>query len=157
MLVAADVQEGTPVIFDSYEKEDGTRKSEYGKYGRLKRDGSANISEEGFEHVIRYEDGIKSDFVLASCSVPINYDYTRLDVETRTIVEGQDDNTYGKRNHSSSKGRNKVRFFWDGGLLANTPFKESLEKFAKFHISTSFEKGEPRLLLVAADVQEGSP
>jgi len=42
-------------------------------------------------------------------------------------------------------------------IYDNTPFKESLEKFAKFHISTSFEKGEPRLLLVAADVQEGSP
>src|SRR5215472_14406454 len=127
LLVAADVQEGSPVIFDSYEKEDGTRKSEYGKYGILKRDGSANISEEGFEHVIRYEDGIKSDFVLASCSVPMNYDYTRLEVETRTmIVEGQDDNTYGERNHSSSKGRNKVRFFWDGGLLANTPLRQTV-------------------------------
>ena len=127
LLVAADVQEGSPVIFDSYEKEDGKRKSEYGKYGRLKRDGSANISEEGFEHVIRYEDGIKSDFVLASCSVPINYDYTRLEVETRTmIVEGQDDNTYGDRNHSSSKGMNEVRFFWDGGLLANTPLRQTV-------------------------------
>ncbi|MGC2574347.1 MAG: patatin-like phospholipase family protein, partial [Candidatus Nitrosopolaris sp.] len=43
LLVAADVQEGSPVIFDSYEKEDGTRKSEYGKYGRLKHDSSANV------------------------------------------------------------------------------------------------------------------
>jgi NTE family protein len=92
----------------------------------LKRDGSANISEEGFEHVIRYEDGIKSDFVLASCSVPINYDYTRLEVETRTMIEGQDDNTYGDRNHSSSKGMNEVRFFWDGGLLANTPLRQTV-------------------------------
>ncbi len=72
LLVAADVQEGAPVIFDSYEKEDGTRKSEYGRYGRVKLDSSANVSEdeEGFEHVIRYEDGIKSDFVLASLFSP---------------------------------------------------------------------------------------
>ena len=69
LLVAADVHEATPVVFDSYEKEDGTRKSEYGRYGRMKSDGSARIQEnEGFEHVIRYEDGIKSDFVIASCS-----------------------------------------------------------------------------------------
>ena len=90
-LVAADVQEDATVIFDSYEKEDGTRKSEYGRYGRVKVDGSINISEdeEGFEHVIRYEDGIKSDFVLASCSVPVNYDYTRLNVETRTDDHGR--------------------------------------------------------------------
>src|ERR687897_1055505 len=65
LLVAVDVQELTPVVFDSYEKEDGTRKSEYGRYGRMKSDGSAkNQDNEGFEHIIRYEDGIKSDFVL---------------------------------------------------------------------------------------------
>ena len=77
----------TPVVFDSYQKEDGTRKSEYGKYGRLKSGGSARDSEnnEGFEHIIRYNDGITADFVLASCSVPVNYDYTRLDVENHTL------------------------------------------------------------------------
>src|SRR5215471_2048130 len=131
LLVAADVQEGSPVIFDSYEKEDGTRRSEYGKYGRLKHDSSAKVSEdkEGFEHVIRYEDGINSDFVLASCSVPVNYDYTRLNVETRTIIlEEQDDNAYvGEKNNAlSSDARNEVRFFWDGGLLANTPLRQTI-------------------------------
>ena len=39
-----DVMEATPVVFDSYEKEDGTRKSEYGRYGILEHDGSANGS-----------------------------------------------------------------------------------------------------------------
>ncbi|HYA84116.1 MAG TPA: patatin-like phospholipase family protein, partial [Candidatus Bathyarchaeia archaeon] len=130
LLVAADVQEGSSVIFDSYEKEDGIRKSEYGRYGRVKPDSSANVSEkEGFEHVIRYEDGIKSDFVLASCSVPVNYDYTRLNVETRTmIMEEQDDNTnVGEKNNGlSSDARNEVRFFWDGGLLANTPLRQTI-------------------------------
>src|SRR5215469_577893 len=130
LLVAADVQEGSPVTFDSYEKEDGTRKSEYGKYGRLKGEDSANISEvEGFEHVIRYEDGIKSDFVLASCSVPVNYDYTRLNIETRTtIMEEQDGNTnVGDKNNSlSSDARNEVHYFWDGGLLANTPLRQTI-------------------------------
>ena len=71
LLVAVDVQEATPVVFDSYEKEDGTRKSEYGRYGKMKPDGSAkNPENETYEHVIRYEEGIKSDFVLASSSVP---------------------------------------------------------------------------------------
>ena len=46
LLVAADVHEGAAMIFDSYEKEDGTRKSEYGRYGRLQLYGSANTSEE---------------------------------------------------------------------------------------------------------------
>ena len=72
-------------------KEDGTRKSEYGRYGRIISDSSTKNPEcEGFEHIIRYEDGIKADFVLASCSVPANYDYTRLEVENRPlVVEGE--------------------------------------------------------------------
>ena len=42
-------------------------------------------------------------------------------------------------------------------IYDNKPLKESLEKFAKFPISTSFDNDEPRLLLVAVDVQELSP
>jgi hypothetical protein len=130
LLVAVDVQEATPVVFDSYEKEDGTRKSEYGRYGRMKSDDSAkNPENDAFEHVIRYEDGIKSDFVLASCSVPVNYDYTRLNVETRTLaVEGRDDNAAMKDNNrpTSSNGNTSLRFFWDGGLLANTPLRQTV-------------------------------
>jgi predicted acylesterase/phospholipase RssA len=130
LLVAVDVQEATPVVFDSYEKEDGTRKSEYGRLGRIKSDGSTkNPENEAFEHVIRYEDGIKSDFVLASCSVPVNYDYTRLNVETRTLaVEGQGDKTATEDNNrpSSSNSSSSLRSFWDGGLLANTPLRQTV-------------------------------
>ena len=129
LLVAVDVQEATPVVFDSYEKEDGTRKSEYGRYGRMKSDGSAkNPENEVFEHVIRYEDGIKSDFVLASCSVPVNYDYTRLNVETRNLaVDGQGDKTDTEDNNraTSSNSSTCLRYFWDGGLLANTPLRQT--------------------------------
>jgi NTE family protein len=130
LLIAVDVQEATPVVFDSYEKEDGTRKSEYGRYGRIKSDGSAkNQDNEAFEHVIRYEDGIKSDFVLASCSVPVNYDYTRLNVETRTsAVEGQADSAAmedSNRPTSYSNSNTSLRSFWDGGLLANTPLRQT--------------------------------
>jgi NTE family protein len=62
LLVAADVQEVAPVVFDSYEKEDGTRKSQYRRYGKLKLDGSTEHqpnkdNNKGFEHVIRYDDG----------------------------------------------------------------------------------------------------
>src|SRR5438552_2351773 len=130
LLVAVDVQEATPVVFDSYEKEDGTRKSEYGRYGKMKFGGSTkNPENEVFEHVIRYEDGIKSDFVLASCSVPVNYDYTRLSVETRTwAVEGQDDNAAKEDNNrpSSCNCSSSLRSFWDGGLLANTPLRQTI-------------------------------
>jgi len=131
LLVAVDVQELTPVVFDSYEKEDGTRKSEYGRYGSLKFDSSEKGQKdtEGFEHVIRYDDGIKADFVLASCSVPVNYDYTRLNVECRVLVGGGlgDDADSGDNNRPSSSNVNsRLRSFWDGGLLANTPLRQTI-------------------------------
>jgi len=132
LLVAVDVQELTPVVFDSYEKEDGTRKSEYGKYGRVKfgRSGKDQENTEGFEHVIRYDDGIKADFVLASCSVPVNYDYTRLNVENRVLVGGGQGDSVDTRDNnrpsSSSNGNSGLRSFWDGGLLANTPLRQTV-------------------------------
>ncbi|HEU5121077.1 MAG TPA: patatin-like phospholipase family protein, partial [Candidatus Nitrosocosmicus sp.] len=56
LLVAVDVQESIPVVFDSYEKVDGTRKSEYGRYGRIRSDNPTKSQDtEGFEYVIRYE------------------------------------------------------------------------------------------------------
>ena len=40
-------------------------------------------------------------------------------------------------------------------LYDKQPLQKSLEKFAKFPIATSYEKGEPRLLVVSTDVAEG--
>ena len=131
LLVAVDVQDATPVVFDSYEKEDGTRKSEYGRYGRVKSDRSTrNQDNEAFEYVIRYEDGIKSDFVLASCSMPVNCDYTRLNVETRALaVQRQGDDAaiedINNKPTSYSSSYSSLRSFWDGGLLATTPLRQT--------------------------------
>jgi NTE family protein len=38
----------------------------------------------------------------------------------------------------------------------NQPLRSSIEKFAKFPIATSFEKGEPRLLVISVDAAEGT-
>jgi NTE family protein len=107
LLVSVDVQEGSTVVFDSYEKEDGTRKTEYGRYGPEFARGPDD--REGYEHVISHFDGMEVDFVLASGSVPVNYDYTKLRVE----------DSIGR--HRTTK---KARYFWDGGLIANTPLRE---------------------------------
>ena len=104
ILVSVDVAEGTPVVFDSYEKEDGSRKSEYGKY--IVKNGK----EVGFTHIIRYNDGITADQVIASASVPLNFGYSRLEVESY--------------NNSSSKYEKNVRYFWDGGIMSNTPITQ---------------------------------
>ena len=49
ILVSVDVAEGAAVVFDSYEKEDGTRKSQYGKYI------VQNGKEVGFTHVSKVQ------------------------------------------------------------------------------------------------------
>ena len=152
LLVAVDVQELTPVVFDSYEKEDGTRKSEYGRYGKVKSDRSEKDQEniEGFEHVIKYDDGIKADFVLASCSVPVNYDYTRLNVETRVLHDGGQSNnedTGGNNRPSSSSSNSNIslRSFWDGGLLANTPLRQTVLAHREYWHTVRKEENIPRL------------
>ncbi|HEY7080339.1 MAG TPA: patatin-like phospholipase family protein [Nitrososphaeraceae archaeon] len=38
----------------------------------------------------------------------------------------------------------------------NEPLRKSIERFAKFPISTSFERGEPRLLVISTDAAEGT-
>ena len=151
LLVAVDVQELTPVVFDSYEKEDGTRKSEYGRYGRVKfdRSGKDPGNTEGFEHVIRYDDGITADFVLASCSVPVNYDYTKLNVETHALVGGGQGDSADSGDDikpSSSGSNNSLRSFWDGGLLANTPLRQTILAHRDYwHRVRKLEENIPRL------------
>jgi NTE family protein len=106
--VSVDVAEGAAVTFDSYETEDGSRKSEYGKY--IVQDGK----EVGrHKHIIRYNDGITSEHVIASASVPINYNYTTLEVESY--------------NENTANYEKKIRYFWDGGIMSNTPLIQLLE------------------------------
>ena len=164
LLVAVDVQvAGYPVVFDSYEKEDGTRKTEYGRYGRGKFDSSEKDQEntEDYEYVIRYEDGIKADFVLASCSVPVNYDYTRLNVEKRVLVGGgQGDNPDTGDNNgppSSWNANNNLRSFWDGGLLANTPLRQTILAHRDYwHQVRKIKNDIPKLRYVIINLHPGT-
>jgi NTE family protein len=129
LLVSVDVQEGSPVVFDSYVKEDGSRKSEYGEYGP--EFASGDNEHEGYEHLIRYDNGIPVDFVLASGCVPVNYDYTKLIVED--YRDGARIKHNNKNNNSnSSTNDKKIRYFWDGGILANTPLRETIIEHLRY-------------------------
>jgi NTE family protein len=126
LLVAVDVADGIPVTFDSYPKEDGSRKTEY---GRIIRRGDKD-SETVFEHVVRYDKGITSDHVIASGSYPVNFDFAKIEVESLNSQSVGDRNRQigqGKTNDgndNSSSYRKEVRYFWDGGLMTNTPLKQ---------------------------------
>ena len=68
--------DGSPVTFDSYPKEDGSRKTEYGRFI------NQNGKEIGFEHIVHYDKGITSDHVIASGSFPVNFDFSKIEVES---------------------------------------------------------------------------
>ena len=113
LLVTVDVMESLPVVFDSYAAESGIRESGYGKLIVEKnnnKSSSDNNKVIGFEHVIKYPQGITSDHVIASAAVPINFDYSKIEAES-----------YDPQTKSYKK---KTRYFWDGGILANTPLMQ---------------------------------
>ena len=121
MLVAVDVADGIPVTFDSYPKEDGTRKTEYGKFLRHKG------KEIGFEHVVQYDKGITSDHVIASGSFPVNFDFAKIEVESYGPVSS--DRSINLENTASKNGDSynytkEMRYFWDEGLMSNTPLMQ---------------------------------
>ena len=131
LLVAVDVQQGEKVVFDSYEKADGNRKTEYGRYGQE----FAHNGKEGFEHVIRYNNGIEVDFVLASGSVPVNFDFTKLMVEdysNKNKNKINSENGDKKKPQSRETINKKVRYFWDGGIIANTPLREAVLEHRRY-------------------------
>jgi len=127
LLVSVDVADGIAVTFDSYPKADGLRKSEYGKFI------TQDDKEIGFEHVIRYNDGITADHVMASGSYPVNFDYATLEVESYKSNFNKDNQTdkneaesfEGKIEFSNNMSYKKEkRHFWDGGLMTNTPLTQ---------------------------------
>jgi NTE family protein len=92
LVISVDAAEGTTVTFDSYEKEQGRRETEYGD------------SVLGKPVVIKYNEGIGINHLMASSTLPEVYTYE--DIEGRK--------------------------FWDGGVLSNTPIRELLEAHKRF-------------------------
>ena len=114
LLVSVDVQEGSIVTFDSYEKDEdqNTRESVYGDFIPDNKDRNKGH----YKYKISYPNGIISDYAMASGSVPINYAYTTINgVEKLKPLNGK---------VSSDK---VPRYFWDGGLLSNTPLRELIQ------------------------------
>ena len=117
LLVAVDVQDALPVIFDSYPKADGKHRTLYGE--KPSKDGKG--SEGG--HVIEY-DGIEVEHILASANVPLNYDYTKI--MANEVIK------FDRSNHNITKGQKVERYFWDGAILHNTPIQPLIIRYKTF-------------------------
>jgi NTE family protein len=117
LLVSVDVLEGAAVTFDSYPRVDGSRRSEYSNYYLSnERNGTNNKKDGRSKYTINYDHGIVSDHAIASGSVPINYDYAKIEANKLTI-DNQGNESIGK----------VQRYFWDGGIASNTPLRELIQ------------------------------
>jgi predicted acylesterase/phospholipase RssA len=103
LVVAVDVEKGQDITFDSYEKKDGTRKTDIQEY-----DGNIREQQSSSPVTLTYNKGITLDHVMASASVPVNYDYALVPIDSS----------------NPSKGNKE---FWDGGILSNTPLRELIQ------------------------------
>jgi NTE family protein len=129
LLVSIDVLEGAAVTFDSYPKVDDTRRSEYGNYYPSNRRNGTNNKKDGrSEYTISYDHGIVSDYAIASGSVPINYDYAKIEANEFRI-DNQGKETIEK----------VQRYFWDGGITSNTPLRELIQAHKDYWLDV---KGE---------------
>ena len=118
LLVASDVQEALPVIFDSYAKPQNRKHGTvYGQ--KPSKDGKG--SEGGY--IIEY-DGVEVDHILASANVPLNYDYT--------VIAANEVTKFDRETGNVTKGKESKRYFWDGGILHNTPIQPLIRKYKSF-------------------------
>ena len=56
--------------------------------------------------------------------MPVNYDYTKLGVEHSDGRHGIKGENKKQKEDGNSLTTKKVRYFWDGGIIANTPLRE---------------------------------
>jgi NTE family protein len=120
LVFNVDVAEDTTVTFDSYPKADGCRKSEYAKYE----------NEGGCENVINYNDGIGIDHIMASSTLPEFYKYTEVPINPTVEQKNQNSTTIDEKSNKNKN--NNIRYFWDGGLLCNTPLRELLNAHQEY-------------------------
>lgn len=112
LVCSVDVSEGTTVTFDSYPKKDGRRRSTYGRENK---------------NVIHYDDGISIHQIMASGTLPEFYDYAPISVDSNAVQKNQDENC-----RTDICDKINTRYFWDGGLLSNTPFRELLQAHQEY-------------------------
>jgi hypothetical protein len=112
-----DVEEGAVVTFDSYPKDVQSTRRESG-YGEFVLPENKDPKKGHYTYTINYPKGISSDYAMASGSVPINYAYTNIDdVDMLKTLDNDGNATFDKT----------PRYFWDGGILSNTPLRELIQ------------------------------
>jgi NTE family protein len=127
LLITVDVMTGATVTFDSYpwpnEDGKGDREEEGDEIRRYKY----GNPDPDYNFEIDYSKGIMPEHILASASVPVNFDYTH--VPTKYDYSSSFSTM---RDYSNVACDKKTRCFWDGGLLSNSPLRELISEHQLF-------------------------
>ena len=134
LLVSVDVKTGTTVTFDSYSKHaEGNREDQIREYKY------ENHEDDSYDFSISYDEGIMPEHLLASASVPVNFDYTHVPTkyDYSSHATGNRDYSAIDCNDNKTKEGNKLekittRCCWDGGLLSNSPLREVISAHKLF-------------------------
>ena len=119
LVISVDVLDAATVTFDSYEKPVyGRRESKYKNYHEKKGDQ---------KFIIKYDEGILIDYVMASASVPEFYDYTTIQVQKSNNNKQNNNNSTNDENDISEEKDTGINYFWDGVILSNTPLRELIQ------------------------------
>jgi predicted acylesterase/phospholipase RssA len=133
LLVSVDVKTGTTVTFDSYPSKDEIGK-EIRKYTYEDPDKNWNFE-------LNYDKGIMMEHIIASASVPVNFDYALIPT---TYDYSSNSNYCSKASYNYNSGdehvvnsnidnkSEQVRYFWDGGILSNSPLREVISQHKLF-------------------------
>lgn len=111
LTVTVDVATGKAVTFDSYAEKTEFKDTRYENQNPV---------------VIKYKKGLAVEHVLASASVPINFDYQWIPLEYNY------DDLASNRPQAPTTDNNRFRPFWDGGIMSNTPLSELLKAHRTF-------------------------
>jgi predicted acylesterase/phospholipase RssA len=129
LLVSVDVKTGTTITFDSYSKTgevNGDHQSRVYKY--------ENYEDRRYDFSISYDEGIMPEHLLASASVPVNFDYMHVPTEYDYSSLGKEDyfSIACKDNNDNLGEKLTTRCCWDGGLLSNSPLREVISAHKLF-------------------------
>ena len=134
LLVSVDVKTGTTVTFDSYSKP-----AEGNREDQIREHKYENHEDDSYNFSISYDEGIMPEHLLASASVPVNFDYTHVPTkyDYSSHANGNRDYSAIDCNDNKTKEVNKLkkiitRCCWDGGLLSNSPLREVISAHKLF-------------------------
>jgi len=134
LTVTVDVVSGKAVTFDSY-----------GEKTEFKDTGYENQN----SVVIKYKEGLAVEHILASASVPINFDYQWIPMEY-----DYDDLASNRPLSPTDK---RFRPFWDGGIMSNTPLSELLKAHRTFWMGRIGEQKLKEYLWFRSEYAKSGP